>query len=293
VNVTRDPAPASIAVTAPTSSIVSGGTLQLATVVKNARGQVITPSSITYTSSAPNVAAVSGSGLVTSLGPVGAANITAAIGTSVTSTPVSVTVSPGAIAHLTKQADLPASATVASSSAISAKATDSFGNPVPGATVTFAATGGGAVTPASVTTDANGVAGASFKFSNTAGTNTVVATVTGFSGSPATFTADGTAGPASSNVVVVGTDGQTAKVGTTVPNPPAVRILDAFGNPIVGLQVTFSTASGGQGQAAFVPTNANGVAAYDRWVLTTVGTNNLYVNVGSFPQTVFTATGTN
>jgi adhesin/invasin len=192
---------------------------------------------------------------------------------------------------VTKQADLPSSATVATSSSISVKAMDAYGNAVSGASVTFAVTGGGSATPGTVTTDATGVAGASFTLSNTAGTNTVVATVSG-SGSQATFTTTGTAAAPSSDVIVAGTDGQTAKVGTTVPNAPAVRITDSFGNPVVGLQVTFSTASGGQGQAAFVPTNSNGVAAYDRWVLATTGTNYLYVNVGSFSQIVFTATGT-
>lgn len=192
--VSIDPTPASIVLTPPTLSITSGGSLQVTSVVKNGRGEVVSAQGLTYASSAPNIATVSSAGLVSSVGPVGAANITATIGATV-SAPAVVTVVTGA-------------ATAAS--------------PKPG------------------------------------------------------------------------TQNQTAPAGTNVANSPAVVVTDAYGNPVVGVNVIFSTASNGTGQLAIVPTNSAGVAQLAiPWKLsTTPGPNYYYANVGSFPQIVFTATGT-
>src|SRR5439155_1147602 len=77
---------------------------------------------------------------------------------------------------------------------------DANGNPVGGVSVTFAvASGGGTVTPTtSVTTGANGIAAVtSWILGPTAGPNSLTATASGLAGSPVTFTATGTAGPAS------------------------------------------------------------------------------------------------
>ena len=74
--------------------------------------------------------------------------------------------------------------------------TDAADTPVSGTTVTFAITGGGGtlssgVATADVTADANGQASATLTLGSTAGTNTVTATVSGLTGSPVTFVADG------------------------------------------------------------------------------------------------------
>jgi Bacterial Ig-like domain (group 1)/Bacterial Ig-like domain (group 2) len=292
--VSIDPTPASILLTAPTLSIASGGSVQVTAVVKNGRGEVISAQGLTYASSATSIATVSSAGLVSSVGPVGAANITATIAT-VASAPAVVTVSPGAVAHLVQQTGLPASPTVASSNAISVKATDAFGNAIPGASVSFAVTGGGgAVTPTTAATDAGGIAGASFQVGNIVGANAAVATAAGFTGPSVSFSANTVAGAASVAGPKAGTQGQTAAAGTTVANSPAVTVTDAYGNPLVGVNVTFSTASDGTGQLAVVPTNSAGVAQLGiPWKLSaTPGTNYYYANVGTFPQIVFTATGT-
>jgi len=189
LSVTRDPTAASIVLTPLTLSVPSGGSLQLATEVKNGRGQIVPAQGITYTSSAPTIAAVSGGGIVSSVGPVGVANIAASIGTIV-SAPAVVTVSPGA----------------------------------------------------------------------------------------------------ASNAAIKGGNGQSAQAGTAVAIAPAVIVTDAYGNPVAGVQVNFSSANGALGQGASIPTNSAGVATYDRWILS-AGSNTLYANVGSIPQIFFTATG--
>jgi len=171
------------------------------------------------------------------------------------SAPAVVTVSPGAVAHLVQQTGLPASPTVASSNAISVKATDAFGNAIPGTTVSFVATdGGGAVTPTTAATDGGGIASASYQLGNIVGTNRAVATAAGFTGSSVSFSANTVAGAATSAGPKPGTQGQSAPAGTTVANSPAVTVTDAYGNPLVGVNVTFSTASDGTGQLAVVPT---------------------------------------
>jgi hypothetical protein len=60
------------------------------------------------------------------------------------------------------------------------------------------------------------------------------------------------------------------------------------------VNVTFSAASGGQGQLSIIPTGADGIARLNRaWVLnSTPGVNYYYANVANTPQIVFTANGT-
>src|SRR5437667_4211727 len=72
------------------------------------------------------------------------------------------------------------------------------GNPVHGLTVTFApAAGSGSVTGGTQTTNGSGIAAVgSWTLNTTAGTNTLTATSSGLTGSPVTFTAEGTAGAA-------------------------------------------------------------------------------------------------
>jgi adhesin/invasin len=175
-----------------------------------------------------------------------------------------------------------------------AKATDSFGNPVPGATVTFAvASGGGSITGPSATTGADGLATVgSWTLGNVAGTNTLTATSPGLTGSPQTFTAFGVAGPIASLVKAAG-DSQTAFVGTALLIPPAVRAADQFGNLVANQAVTFFVASGGGSvTGAATTTGANGVATVGSWTLgPNAGTNTLNATAANFTVT-FTATGT-
>src|SRR5204862_6165796 len=75
---------------------------------------------------------------------------------------------------------------------------DANGNPVAQVAVTFAvAPGNGTITGGSQTTNASGVATVgSWTLSATAGPNTLTATSACLTGSPVTFSAAGTAGPA-------------------------------------------------------------------------------------------------
>jgi len=175
---------------------------------------------------------------------------------------------------------------------ISVTVANKAGAPIDGATVTFAvATGGGSVSPTSVTTVA-GIASTTWTLGPTLGTQTITATAAGL---PAlTITATATAG-AAKNLVKASADSQSAGIGTNVAVAPAVKVTDANNIPVPGVLVTFTVATGGglvSGGA--VNTDSTGVARVTSWKLgNTVGTNTLSVTAaGITTPIIFTATGT-
>ncbi|MCU0633551.1 MAG: Ig-like domain-containing protein [Gemmatimonadaceae bacterium] len=153
------------------------------------------------------------------------------------------------------------------------------GQPLANVSVTFAVTaGGGAVTPASATTDNNGIARTSWTLGRTAGTNTLTASA---GTTTTTISATGTAGRAASVTLAAG-DAQAAPAGTALATSPAVRVTDANNNPVAGASVTFSVVSGGgRVTDAVRTTNAQGLAAVTQWTLgTSAGTQQLSATVG-------------
>ena len=148
---------------------------------------------------------------------------------------------------------------------------DANGRGIANVWVHFAAIGGGKVMNDSSKTNANGLASSGgWTLGTTAGTQTLVATAANLP--PVTFTADVTAGAVTS-LVRITPDPQTGTVNTVVANPPSVRALDQYENPVSGVVVTFSPINGaGTIAGAQKTTNANGVATADSWTLgTTAG----------------------
>jgi adhesin/invasin len=148
---------------------------------------------------------------------------------------------------------------------------DGNGNPVSGLTVTFAVTGGGGrMTGSTAVTDDDGIATVgSWTLGSTPGKNTLVANCTsGVLGSPVTFTATGIAGTATAMVINAG-DNQQATAGSSVVIAPSVKVTDAGGNPVSGIDVTFAVALGGGSvtTGAAARTNAAGIAAVTGWRL--------------------------
>ena len=149
--------------------------------------------------------------------------------------------------------------------------TDAFGNPVAGIGITFAVTaGGGSTVGPSQTTDAGGFATVgAWTLGTVAGTNTLRATATGVPDT-ATFTASGIAGAAAQIAVAAG-DAQTDTVAATLLANPSVIVSDINGNPVAGVQVTYTVASGGGSvTGGVVSTDAAGVAEVGSWTLGTV-----------------------
>ena len=222
---------------------------------------------------------------------VGANTLIASTG-SLTPVTFTATAAAGAAASITKTTGDAQTASAGTAVPIPPSVTikDANGNPVAGATVTFAVTaGGGSVTGASQTTNSSGVAAVgSWTLGATAGANSLSAT----SGSltAAVFTATGTVGAAGSVSKTAG-DNQTAEDGTTLPIAPAVTVRDAAGNPVSGITVIFAIGTGGGTlTGGSQTTNASGVATVGSWTLGTIGQNTLTATAGTLPPVTFTAT---
>lgn len=207
----------------------------------------------------------------------------------------------GAAAQLTKHAGdaQTAVAGYAVAAAPAVRVTDSNGNPVAGVSVTFGvASGGGSISgPATVQTNASGIASVGGWILGTlAGANSLTATSGAIAGSPATFTATGTA-PVPASVTINAGNNQSATVATAVATAPSVVVRDASSNPINGASVTFAVTGGGGSitGAATVTTNAAGIATAGGWTLGTVaGSNNntLSATAGAVPPVTFSASAT-
>jgi Bacterial Ig-like domain (group 1)/Viral BACON domain len=207
--------------------------------------------------------------------------VTATANALVTSPGFVMTNQAGPPASIAATAGTPQSATVNTAFATNLAATvhDSFGNPVPGATVTFnAPTGGASGTFAggvnTAKTNSQGVATAArFTANTTAGAYTVTAKVGTLTSNPG-FALTNLAGVPSSVTATGGTP-QTTAVNTAFANPLQATVKDSFGNPVAGATVTFTAPTSGASG-----TFAGGV--------NTAKTN----SAGLATSTVFTANGT-
>src|SRR5882672_1827114 len=94
--------------------------------------------------------------------------------------------------------------------AYSVRVADQYGNGVPGRTVTWAASGGGSITPSSIT-NSSGIASATRVFGDTARAQNATATTAGLIGSPVAFSATATHGVATTIDKAAG-DNQSAAV---------------------------------------------------------------------------------
>jgi len=214
---------ASVAVSPPSAGVLVGATVQLTATPLDANGNPLGGRTITWTSSAPGVATVSASGLVTGVA-VGSATITATSeGKSGTS---AITVDPIPVASV---AVSPASAMVGVGTTVQLTATplDANGNPLAGRTVTWASSAPGVAT----------VDGTGLVTGVATGSATITATSEGKSGGSAITVsvpvASVTVSPASATVSV----GTTSQL-TATP-------LDANGNALTGRTVTWTTGAPG------------------------------------------------
>jgi len=233
-------------------------TQQLSATVRDQNGGTIA-AQVQWQSDDPTVASVSTNGLVTAL-KNGSTRITASSGSVSASTTASVQQRATVLA-LTSGSSQSGRVGEALTAPLVVTAQDAQGNPVPGAVVNFAASGGGAVSATNATTGANGQASTLW----TLGTKTtiaqsVVASLSGAAGTSVTFTATPLAGNPVSAAKFSG-DNQQWSVTKPLPDPIAVRVVDQFNNGVAGAMVNFAvTAGGGSVSATDVATDANGEA---------------------------------
>jgi hypothetical protein len=186
-----------------------------------------------------------------------------------------------------------AAAGVAVTTIPSVQVQDAGGSPVAAVTVHFAVlAGGGSVIGDSAVTDASGRASVGqWVLGTTTGANTLQATVAG-TALVTTFTATAVPGTGAA-VRLSGQQGYLALVGQPVTPPPAVLVIDSYGNLVPGAVVTFAVATGGGTiTGASATTNASGIAQLGSWTLgATAGTNTVTARITGGASLTFTAQG--
>lgn len=155
---------------------------------------------------------------------------------------------------------------------LSVHVTDQYGNSLPGATVTFAASGGATVAASTATTDTAGNAQISATLGAHAGVDTILASISG-NPVPVMFLETALPGPAATMTIISGED-QAGTTGLPLAEPLVVQVVDQVGNAVVGDTVTWAastgtlsapvsvTAAGGSAEITFTPAlGANAVTA--------------------------------
>ncbi|MGE0161077.1 MAG: leishmanolysin-related zinc metalloendopeptidase [Gemmatimonadales bacterium] len=173
---------------------------------------------------------------------------------------------------------------------------DAFDNPVAGVSAQFTASPGhGSFLPVTVATDAEGRASSAWTLGSALGAQTASITV----GSLPAVSLGAIATAVPDDIEVVGGDGQSGIVGEALADPPAVRVLDAQGDPIASLDVRFTAlaglleppAAGSATESVIVRTDVDGIAAVGAWILGTApGVHELEVAVPGIPDLLITAT---
>ena len=214
----------SVVVSPAAPSVQVGQTVQLAATPQDQDGNPLSGRVVTWASTNPGVAAVSGNGLVSGVA-AGAATVTAvsegqsgSVGITVTVVPVaSVTVSPAS-----------ATVTVGQTTQLSATPKDASGNPLTGRTVTWATSNAAVAT----------VSGTGLVSGGAIGTATITASSEGRNGT-ATITVT------SVPVATVSVSPATAslQVGQIVQLTASPK--DASGNPLTGRVVTWTSSAPG------------------------------------------------
>ena len=273
--------------------IQAGTTTQLTATARDQNGATFSGASISFSSSNESVVTVSSSGLVTSVGPVGVASITATAtsgSTTRTSSPVEVRVVAAAASAVAvvsggSQADKPIRA---AADELVARVTDRFGNPVGGASVSWAVTaGGGTVASATTTSGTDGTTRNTLTTGPAEGLNTVTASVAGGAAS-ATFSVATVDLVASRIEKVTDLD---ANLIAGAAGPIRARVVSASGRPVPGVSVAFAvTAGGGSVDPATATTNASGVAE-TRWTTgRSAGSNTVTASAPGVGSVTFTVT---
>lgn len=199
---------------------------------------------------------------------------------------------------------VPAAATVAAGAGQSAnvgtavavapavKVTRDDGSPLPSVLVNFSVTlGSGQVQGSSALSGADGVARPTrWILGPTAGLNRLEASMLG----PAavTFEATGVAAVPASAAAASAT-AQSGFFGNFLVQTPSVLVSDASGNPVAGVQVTFTTTQGdGQLFGRAPTTDFVGRATLGSWRLGSAGNHTVTATAGAFAPVVFNATAT-
>ena len=225
-------------------------------------GASATLSALTASTDANGIATVTATANSVAGGYLVTAGATGAVSANFTLT--NVTGSAGLVSFVQQPSNTPAGSAI--SPPVSARITDTSGNPVFGALVTIrvqeaSITLGGTLNG---TTDAGGIATFADLSITTAGTYHLIVASGSLSTSSSSFQIS--AATSATNIITFQGEGQSAAVGTAYSGPLQARVEDAYHNPIANAPVTFtapttgaSVTFSGSGSAT-ITTGADGLA---------------------------------
>jgi len=170
------------------------------------------------------------------------------------------------------------------------KTKDSYGNAVPGVTISYTdKAAGGTFSADPVVTDSTGKASVNYTTSTKTGAIKIVASATGLSGR--SFPETVTAGPAANIAIVSGND-QTAPPSTQLSQALTVKVSDQYGNAASGVSVNWDDGgAGGAFSTNPVLTSSTGVASVDYTTPSNTGRITISASVsGMSSSAMFTVT---
>jgi aqualysin 1 len=169
---------------------------------------------------------------------------------------------------------------------------DQNGAPIGNATITWTVkTGGGTIIDSDPHTGPKGWATATLLLGPTAGTQTVEATTPG--GQPVTFTETANGPPPPQPTIFWSkiNDNQTGPAGSTLPKQLIVKVVDGNGNPVAGIPIAWSVASGGGSLTKVDNISHKKGYATATWTLgAPTGTQTVQASAPGLPTLTFTAT---
>ena len=173
---------------------------------------------------------------------------------------------------------------------LTVRVVDRFGNPVPSVVVAWRALGGGTISAADTPTDSAGLSSVERRLGPVAGPQDAVASVNGVHGSPVSFAHTALKGTPAALSKASG-DNQSAVIGRRLSNPLSVKVQDASGNPLEGVSIAWSVATGGGSvDHATSKTDSQGIGAA-AWTLgLTLGPQTLTASAQGLSRVTFGAT---
>lgn len=281
------PGTQTVVVTPPNVLVEAGDTVRLTATLQDASRPPQQASSISWSSSDSRIATVTESGLVTGGALGGPVTITASV--DAMSGRATVTVTAGDPAALSIQTQ--PSTTGASGAALDrqpvVQVVDALGNAVSEGGVVVTAVlvdGSGSLSNATATTDAFGRAIFSgLAIGGSLGDYRLGFDAPGLDADTSNVVTLDAAGPPASATIVT-QPSPTAQSRAALPQQPVVGITDEWGNPVVGMDVTASIASGGGtlGGTTTMPTDGQGAATFtDLSITGTPGVRTLLFQAGS------------
>jgi hypothetical protein len=271
-----------------TSFPAAGGPVTISANAYDANAATVQVSSFAWSASPDDVASISSTGVLTPK-KAGTVRVTATAGGVSGFVDITFTAAPP-FSKLVVTSGSGQTATVgqAATQQFTVQARNTLDEPMSGQVVTFTASTGASITPASVTTGATGNASATMTVGNT----------------PATYTFTATSGTVSQQVTVTAVAGspsaiaatsattQTAAAGSAVTF--TAKVTDAQGNALAGASVTWTRTSGaGTPATSSTSTSSAGIASLTYTLGTAIGTETVRASVTGVTSTVtFTVTKT-